>query len=302
MIASGFAGQRQPIDQWGVGEIDYILNGNLRLMTLCLRAAVPLLRHGGPASVVLLTSDMAYIPQPGYAPYVAAKAGMVAMGQAVARELAPNVRINFVSPGAVDTPFLRGGRGRSQTPDAPLRFDMNDYLSKVPLARMATAQDITGRAVPAGPRIKLHDRQRAARQRRRLHGISAAGKRSARLRRGRSFHGHDFAAGDAFAQGADTGIVLAVPERPQGGHVFPFRHDNGRAIVGAPFQRDRAGCAQQVFAAHTLYQRARGGGIAPHEGVAVIDVGRHDQISWHRLFPCYALLPGGQRFGQRALS
>ena len=144
VIASGFAGQRQPIDQWGVGEIDDILNGNLRLMTLCLRAAVPLLRHGGPASVVLLTSDMAYIPQPGYAPYVAAKAGMVAMGQAVARELAPHVRINFVSPGAVDTPFLRGGRGRSQNPDAPLRFDMNDYLSKVPLARMANAQDITG--------------------------------------------------------------------------------------------------------------------------------------------------------------
>ena len=144
VIASGFAGQRQPIDEWDVRDIDEILNGNLRLMTLCLRAAVPLLRHGGPASVVLLTSDMAYIPQPGYAPYVAAKAGMVAMGQAVARELAPNVRINFVSPGAVDTPFLRGGRGRSQTPDAPLRFDMQDYLSKVPLARMANAQDITG--------------------------------------------------------------------------------------------------------------------------------------------------------------
>lgn len=66
------------------------------------------------------------------------------MGQAVARELASNVRINFVSPDAVATPFLRGGRGCSQTPDVSLCFDMQDYLSKVPLARMANAQDITG--------------------------------------------------------------------------------------------------------------------------------------------------------------
>lgn len=144
VIASGFAGPRQPIDKWAVGQIDDVLEGNLRLMTLCLRAAVPLLRHGRPASVVLLTSDMAYIPQPGYAPYVAAKAGMVAMGQAVARELAPSVRINFVSPGAVDTPFLRGGRGRTTDPDAPLRFDLDAYLAQIPLARMAEAADITG--------------------------------------------------------------------------------------------------------------------------------------------------------------
>ncbi len=144
VIASGFAGQRMPITDWTVQAIDEIISGNLRLMTLCLRALVPLLQHGGPASVVLITSDMAYIPQPGYAPYVAAKAGLVAMGQSVAREVAPNVRINFVSPGAVDTPFLRGGRGRTVDPDAPLRFDMDEYLAKIPLARLAVAEDVTG--------------------------------------------------------------------------------------------------------------------------------------------------------------
>lgn len=144
VIASGFAGQRMPIADWSVQAIDEIFSGNLRLMTLCLRALLPLLQHGDQASVVLITSDMAYIPQPGYAPYVAAKAGLVAMGQSVAREVAPNVRINFVSPGAVDTPFLRGGRGRTADPDAPLRFDMDEYLSKIPLARLAVTKDVTG--------------------------------------------------------------------------------------------------------------------------------------------------------------
>lgn len=144
VIASGFAGQRMPITDWSVQAIDEIITGNLRLMTLCLRALVPLLQHGDTATVVLITSDMAYVPQPGYAPYIAAKAGLVAMGQSVAREVAPSVRINFVSPGAVDTPFLRGGRGRTVDPDAPLRFDMDEYLTKIPLARLAVAEDVTG--------------------------------------------------------------------------------------------------------------------------------------------------------------
>ena len=144
VIASGFAGQRMPIIDWPVQAIDEVISGNLRLTTLCLRAIVPLLRHEGTASVVLITSDMAYIPQPGCAPYVAAKAGLVAMGQSVAREVAPFVRINFVSPGAVDTPFLRGGRGRTVDPDAPLRFDMDEYLAKIPLARLAVAEDVAG--------------------------------------------------------------------------------------------------------------------------------------------------------------
>ncbi len=144
VIASGFAGQRMPIAGWSVQAIDEIMTGNLRLMTLCLRALVPLLQHGDTASVVLITSDMAYVPQAGYAPYIAAKAGLVAMGQSVAKEVAPSVRINFVSPGAVDTPFLRGGRGRTADPDAPLRFDMGEYLAKVPLARLAVAEDVTG--------------------------------------------------------------------------------------------------------------------------------------------------------------
>lgn len=144
VIASGFAGHRMSITDWSVQEIDEIYSGNLRLMTLCLRALLPLLQSATTASVVLITSDMVYIPQPGYAPYVAAKAGLVAMGQSVAREVAPNIRINFVSPGAVDTPFLRGGRGRTVDPDAPLRFDMEEYIAKVPLRRLALAADITG--------------------------------------------------------------------------------------------------------------------------------------------------------------
>lgn len=144
VIASGFAGPRQPLAETPIDAIDEVLAGNLRLTALVLRNVAPLVMRGTDAAVVLLSSDMAYAPQPGYAAYVAAKAGIVALGRSVAREWAPKVRVNVVSPGAVDTPFLRGGMGRSEVLDAPLRFDMSAYLAQVPLGRLAHAGDIVG--------------------------------------------------------------------------------------------------------------------------------------------------------------
>ncbi len=144
IIASGFAGPRLPLAETPIDAIDEVIAGNLRLTALVLQAAAPLILRGTEAAVVLLSSDMAYAPQPGYAPYVAAKAGIVALGRSVAREWAPGVRVNIVSPGAVDTPFLRGGMGRAEVLDAPLRFDMASYLAQVPLGRLAIAGDIVG--------------------------------------------------------------------------------------------------------------------------------------------------------------
>lgn len=144
VIASGFAGPRQPLADTPIVAFDEVLAGNLRLTALVLQAAAPAIRRGVDPAVVLLSSDMAYAPQAGYAAYVAAKAGVVALGRSVAREWAPLVRVNIVSPGAVDTPFLRGGMGRAAVLDAPLRFDMAAYLAQVPLGRMADADDIVG--------------------------------------------------------------------------------------------------------------------------------------------------------------
>lgn len=143
-LVSGFAGSRLPLAETDVATLDEVLAGNLRMTALVLRAVEPLIKRGTDAAVVLLSSDMAYAPQAGYAPYVAAKAGIIAMARSVAHEWAPGVRLNIVSPGAVDTPFLRGGMGRAEKLDAPLRFDLAAYLQKVPLARLAQADDVVG--------------------------------------------------------------------------------------------------------------------------------------------------------------
>lgn len=141
VITSGYAGQRRSLAETPLADIDDVLAGNLMLPLLFLRAVPRLFGRAGGA-VVLVSTDMVYAPQPGYGAYVAAKAGVIGLARVAAKELAPAVRVNLVAPGAVDTPFLRGGLGRGADPKAPLRFDPAAYLAQVPLGRMGEADDV----------------------------------------------------------------------------------------------------------------------------------------------------------------
>jgi 3-oxoacyl-[acyl-carrier protein] reductase len=68
------------------------------------RAAAPLLAAGG--SIVNLGSELAAFGMDMYAAYCASKAGVIGLTKALAAELAPDIRVNAVCPGPVDTPML----------------------------------------------------------------------------------------------------------------------------------------------------------------------------------------------------
>ena len=78
---------------------------------------------------------------PDYGPYSAAKAAVVALTRTLAREQAPRIRCNCVSPGGINTPFLTGGTGRDRVEQ---RLRVEDYEKKVPLGRIGEPEDVTG--------------------------------------------------------------------------------------------------------------------------------------------------------------
>lgn len=94
---------QSPLAQWDPGEWDRLVRVNLTSMFYAIRAAIPHLLASESASIVNTASISGLRPAAGEAPYAAAKAGVVALTASAALEYAPQVRVNAVSPGMVQT-------------------------------------------------------------------------------------------------------------------------------------------------------------------------------------------------------
>mgnify|MGYP001195395515 CR=1 FL=1 len=112
--------------------IDEMLQVNFRGVVATIRAFLPLLRASGEGLVVNLSSIAGFTGVGSNLGYVAAKAAIDVVGSALARALAPTVRVLSVSPGVVDTAFVPG-RGA----------DFNTRAAAaIPLGRVGTVDDI----------------------------------------------------------------------------------------------------------------------------------------------------------------
>jgi 3-oxoacyl-[acyl-carrier protein] reductase len=113
-------------DEWGA-----VLNANLTGAFFAIQAMTPAIRPGG--SVVTVASVAAHTGAPHHMHYAAAKGGLVNLTKSLARELAPQVRVNCVAPGITLTRM--GANTVANLPD--------DYAQKsLLLQRYATSRRI----------------------------------------------------------------------------------------------------------------------------------------------------------------
>lgn len=108
---------------------DAIFALNLRAPFLISQAAAPVMKAEGGA-IVNIADLAAFESWPGYIPHSISKAGVVKMTSALARVLAPEIRVNAIAPGAVLLP-------------ADWNADAGDRLaSTTPLRRLGHPDDV----------------------------------------------------------------------------------------------------------------------------------------------------------------
>jgi pteridine reductase len=94
---------RTPFGDVSAAEWDSMFALNLRAPFLLSQAAAPFLRRGRGA-IINVADLAAFETWPGYIPHGLTKGGVVQMTRALARVLAPEVRVNAIAPGTVLLP------------------------------------------------------------------------------------------------------------------------------------------------------------------------------------------------------
>lgn len=115
-------------------KFEVVVGTNLKGVIHTVQAALPMLQPG--ASVILIGSTGSYEAPPAMSVYGATKAGLAAFTRTWIKDIAgSDVRINTISPGAIDTPSLRDALGAD-------RAAIRALEQRSPLGRIGTPDEV----------------------------------------------------------------------------------------------------------------------------------------------------------------
>jgi pteridine reductase len=128
LVNSAAEMHRTPFDSVSSDKWDDIMALNLKSPFFCSQAAARRMSDGG---VIVNIADLAALETwPEYIPHGISKAGVMQMSRALARKLAPRIRVNSVVPGAV------------LLPEHWTKEDADKLVRTTPLARLGAPEDV----------------------------------------------------------------------------------------------------------------------------------------------------------------
>jgi NAD(P)-dependent dehydrogenase (short-subunit alcohol dehydrogenase family) len=133
--------RRNDIDEVTEEDWDFQHDVNLKAGFFLNRAAARIMREQGRGGRIINFTSQGWWTGGfgGSVVYSATKGGIVSMSRGLARTYAKDgITVNTVSPGAVDTPMLRGGLTDAQ---------LQGHIDQIPLGYMAEPADLAGMVV-----------------------------------------------------------------------------------------------------------------------------------------------------------
>jgi 3-oxoacyl-[acyl-carrier protein] reductase len=98
--------QEKPFLETTEADWHRMIDTDLGSVFLACRAVLPGMVARGSGVVINIASDLGILGRAEYAPYCAAKAGVIGLTRSLAREFAPAIRVNAIAPGPVETQML----------------------------------------------------------------------------------------------------------------------------------------------------------------------------------------------------
>jgi 3-oxoacyl-[acyl-carrier protein] reductase len=120
-------------------KLDLVLAVDLRGTVLASWAAVDLMREQGGGTIINVAWDHVTQGMEGENPgiYSAGKGGVASFSKSLARDVAPDIRVNILAPGFIETAFGEG---------ADPKFRQR-VIEMTPLRRWGTPEDVAGAAL-----------------------------------------------------------------------------------------------------------------------------------------------------------
>ncbi len=134
----------KPLLEMSADEFDRVVRVNLRGTFLMGREAIGVMkRQGRGGRIINIASELAYLGRAEYSAYCASKAAILGLTRSWAREFAPEILVNSVAPGPVDTPM---------TSIETMSPEWIEKETDIPLGRIGKPEEIAGViAFLAGP-------------------------------------------------------------------------------------------------------------------------------------------------------
>jgi NAD(P)-dependent dehydrogenase (short-subunit alcohol dehydrogenase family) len=131
-----------PIETTDEARYATLMDVNVKGVFFTVQAMLPLMQRGG--TIILNTSWLNQVGTPGLSLLSASKAATRSFARTLSAELLPRgIRVNAVSPGAIDTPIRRRGGDSEEA----VRASNDRLAARIPLKCLGEAEDIANAAL-----------------------------------------------------------------------------------------------------------------------------------------------------------
>lgn len=134
---AGTIGKEYPVTEIPVSEWDRVMQVDVRGVFLAVKYLVPLFDKNKTGRIINISSELSVKGRANYVHYTAAKGAVNSMTRSLALELAPEILVNTIAPGPIETDMI-------------LKDMDKEWVEKeknIPLKRLGSVTDISATAV-----------------------------------------------------------------------------------------------------------------------------------------------------------